>query len=112
MFASGHKLVMDRALDAVGHPALTEHYDALLLGNLREDVYKFPLVTRFMLGKGLTHYYKPGRRWGVFPLVPSAPTRSNWLFDRGVRLYRAGRRRDGLFSLGRPRPPSSELVSP
>jgi hypothetical protein len=112
MFANGHKLVMDMALDAVASDTLTRHYDPLLLGNLREDVYKFPFVTRFMLGKGLTHYYRPGRRWGVFPLVPGAPMRSNWLFDEGVRLYRAGRPRDGVFNLGRVVHLLSEMAAP
>ena len=101
MFANGHRLIMDRALDELGDGPLREHYDALLLGNLREDVYKFPFVTRFMLGKGLTHYYKPGSRWGLWPLVPSAPKRTGWLVARGVKLWRAGHRRDGAFWLGR-----------
>jgi hypothetical protein len=112
MFANGHKVVMDMALDAVDSDVLRRHYDPLLLGNLREDVYKFPFVTRFMLGKGLTHYYKPGRRWGVFPLVPGAPMRSNWLFDEGVRLYRAGEQRDGMFNLGRVVHLLSEMAAP
>jgi hypothetical protein len=114
VFANGHKLVMDMALDALdgeGAP-LREHYDPLLLGNLREDVYKFPFVVRFMLGKGLTHYYRPGRRWGVFPLVPGAPMRSDWLFDAGVRLYRAGDRRAGVFNLGRVVHLLSEMAAP
>jgi hypothetical protein len=112
MFANGHKLVMDMALDAVKSDVLARHYDPLLLGNLREDVYKFPFVPRFMLGKGLTHYYRPGRRWGVLPLVPGAPMRSNWLFDEGVRLYRAGKPRDGVFNLGRVVHLLSEMAAP
>src|SRR4051812_19461261 len=112
MFANGHRLVMDRALDELRHPALDAEYDALLLGNLREDVYKFPFVTRFMLGKGLTHYYRPGRRWGLFPLVPGAPMRSDWLFDEGVRLYRGGQRRDGVWNLGRAVHLLSEMAAP
>ena len=112
MFANGHKVVMDMALDAVDSDVLRRHYDPLLLGNLREDVYKFPFVTRFMLGKGLTHYYRPGRRWGVLPLVPGAPRRSDWLFDEGVRLYRAGKPRDGVFNLGRVVHLLSEMAAP
>lgn len=112
MFANGHKLVMDMALDALPGDAIRRHYDPLLLGNLREDVYKFPFVTRFMLGKGLTHYYRPGRRWGVFPLVPGAPMRSGWLFEEGVRLYRAGKQQDGVFNLGRVVHLLSEMAAP
>jgi hypothetical protein len=103
---------MDRALDELGGSPLHEHYDALLLGNLREDVYKFPFVTRFMLGKGLTHYYKPGSRWGLWPLVPSAPTRTGWLVERGVQLWRDGHPRDGAFCLGRAVHLISEMAVP
>ena len=67
VFTNGHKLIMDMGVDALPHPLLRRHYDELLLGNMREDVYKFPLVQRFMLGKGLTHYYRPGRRGGTGP---------------------------------------------
>ena len=112
MFANGHKLIMDRALDELGHGPLHEHYDALLLGNLREDVYKFPFVSRFMLGKGLTHYYKPGSRWGLWPLVPSAPRRTGWLVKRGIELWRDGLRRDGAFLLGRAVHLLSEMAVP
>jgi hypothetical protein len=103
---------MDRALDAFEGDAIRAHYDALLLGNLREDVYKFPFLRMFMLGKGLTHYYRPGGWWGVFPLVPSAPTRSNWLFDRGVRFYRSGQPAHGVFCLGRAVHLLSEMAAP
>lgn len=109
MFANGHRLLMDRALDAHGKPP---HYDALLLGNLREDVYKFPKMRRFMLGKGLTHYYRPGRAGGLWFFVPSAPRRTQWLFDRAVRLQRAGRARDAAFALGRAIHLLSEMAAP
>jgi hypothetical protein len=113
MFANGHRLVMDRALDELGDDAeLREHYDALLLGNLREDVYKFPFTKRFMLGKGLTHYYRPGRVGGVWFFVPSAPRRTGWLFERAVRLHRAGRPRDAWFALGRAIHLLSEMAAP
>lgn len=112
MFANGHKLIMDLALDAYPHPALHGRYDAMLLGNLREDVYKFPFMRRFMLGKGLTHYYKPGRRGGAFFFVPSAPTRSDFLFLRAVRLFREGKRDDAAYNLGRVAHLLSEMAAP
>jgi hypothetical protein len=112
MFANGHRLIMDRALDALPHSALREHYGALLLGNLREDVYKVPLVRAFTLGKGLTHYYRPGSLWGAFPLVPSAPARTERLVARGVREWRDGRPRDGAFWLGRAVHLLSEMAAP
>jgi hypothetical protein len=99
-------------VDAVGHALLRRHYDELLLGNMREDVYKFPFARRFMLGKGLTHYYRPGRRGGVFRFVPGAPARADWLFDGAVREQRAGRTRDALFTLGRVVHLLSEMVAP
>jgi len=103
---------MDLGVDAVPHPLLRRHYDDLLLGNLREDVYKFPLVGRFMLGKGLTHYYRPGRRGGAFRFVPGAPARADWLFTGAVRELRAGRARDAFFTLGRVVHLLSEMVAP
>ena len=112
MFANGHRLIMDRALDELGAGPLNDEYDALLLGNLREDVYKVPFVSRFVLGKGLTHYYKPGSRWGLWPFVPSAPRRTGWLFERAVTLWSAGRPRDGAFWLGRAVHLLSEMAVP
>jgi hypothetical protein len=112
MFGNGHRLVMDCALDALDDEEFRRHYDSLLLGNLREDVYKFPFLRRFMLGKGLTHYYRPGRMGGVWFFVPSAPRRTGWLFDRAVRLYRAGRLRDAYFWLGRAVHLLSEMATP
>jgi hypothetical protein len=103
---------MDRALDELGDGPFSEHYDALLLGNLREDVYKIPFVPRFVLGKGLTHYYKPGSRWGLWPGVPSAPRRTGRLVARGASLWRAGHRRDGAFWLGRAVHLLSEMAVP
>jgi hypothetical protein len=112
MFGNGHRLVMDRALDALDDADFRQNYDALLLGNLREDVYKFPFLRRFMLGKGLTHYYRPGRIGGVWFFVPSAPRRTAWLFLRAVRLHRAGRIRDAYFWLGRAVHLLSEMAAP
>ena len=112
MFANGHRLIMDRALDALPDPVLTRHYGALLLGNLREDVYKLPFVARFTLGKGLTHYYRPGSWFGAFPLVPPAPGRTSRLVDRAVREHLAGKPRDALFWLGRAVHLLSEMAVP
>jgi hypothetical protein len=112
VFTNGHKLIMDMGVDAIAHPWFTEHYDALLLGNLREDVYQLPFLRRFMLGKGLTHYYRPGRRGGAFPFVPAAPTRADWLFQGAVREHRAGNARDAFFTLGRVVHLLSEMVAP
>jgi hypothetical protein len=112
MFTNGHKLIMDMGVDAVGHPLLARHYDDLLLGNMREDVYKVPLVERFMLGKGLTHYYRPGRRGGAFPFVPGAPARADWLFEGAVRRFSCGHARDAFFTLGRIAHLLSEMVAP
>jgi hypothetical protein len=112
MFTNGHKLIMDLGIDAVADPLLRRHYDDLLLGNLREDVYKFPLVRRFMLGKGLTHYYRPGRRGGAFRFVPGAPARADWLFDGALGELRAGHARDAFFTLGRVVHLLSEMVAP
>jgi hypothetical protein len=112
MFTNGHKLIMDMGVDAVAHPLLRQRYDELLLGNMREDVYKFPFVQRFMLGKGLTHYYRPGRRGGVFRFVPGAPARADWLFEGAVREHREGRPRDAFFTLGRVVHLLSEMVAP
>jgi hypothetical protein len=112
MFTNGHKLIMDMGVDAVAHPLLTRHYDELLLGNMREDVYKLPFVQRFMLGKGLTHYYRPGRRGGAFRFVPGAPARADWLFDGALRRFAAGYPRDAFFALGRVVHLLSEMVAP
>ena len=112
MFTNGHKLIMDMGVDAVAHPLLRERYDELLLGNMREDVYKFPFARRFMLGKGLTHYYRPGRPGGAFRFVPGAPARADWLFDGAVREWRAGHPRDAFFTLGRVVHLLSEMVAP
>jgi hypothetical protein len=112
MFTNGHKLIMDMGVDAIAHPLFTRHYDELLLGNMREDVYKFPFFERFMLGKGLTHYYRPGRRGGAFPFVPGAPIRSDWLFDGALRRFAAGHPRDAFFTLGRVAHLLSEMVAP
>jgi hypothetical protein len=112
VFANGHRLIMDRALDELPGSPLHAHYDAMLLGNLREDVYKIPFLPRFVLGKGLTHYYKPGTWWGLAPLIPTAPRRSGWLFKKALRLWRAGRPRDGAFWLGRAVHLLSEMAAP
>ena len=112
MLANGHKLILDLGVDAIAHPLCTRHYDELLLGNLREDVYKLPFVDRFMLGKGLTHYYRPGRGGGAFPFVPGAPARADRLFDGAVRGFTDGRPRDAFFTLGRVVHVLSEMVSP
>jgi len=112
VFTNGHKLIMDMGVDALPHPLLRQNYDELLLGNMREDVYKFPLFQRFMLGKGLTHYYRPGRRGGAFRFVPGAPARADWLFDGAVSKLRAGRARDAFFTLGRVTHLLSEMVAP
>ena len=112
MFANGHKLILDRALDALPGSPLSAQYDAMVLGNLREDVYKLPFLRAFTLGKGLTHYYRPGTPWGVLPFVPSAPTRAGWLFDEGVAAWRAGRQRDGAWHLGRAVHLVGEMAAP
>jgi hypothetical protein len=112
MFTNGHKLIMDMGVDAIAHPLFARHYDELLLGNMREDVYKFPFVRRFMLGKGLTHYYRPGRPGGAFPFVPGAPARSDWLFEGAVRRFADGHPRDAFFTLGRVAHLLSEMVAP
>jgi hypothetical protein len=44
--------------------------------------------------------------------VPSAPRRSNWLFEKGIQLYSEGRHRDGLFWLGRTVHLLSEMAAP
>lgn len=112
MFTNGHKLIMDMGVDAIDHPLVTRHYDELLLGNMREDVYKFPFVQRFMLGKGLTHYYRPGRHGGVWAFVPGAPARADWLFDGAAKRFAAGHPRDAFFTLGRVAHLLSEMVAP
>lgn len=112
MFTNGHKLIMDLGVDAIAHPLFDRHYDELLLGNMREDVYKFPLVDRYMLGKGLTHYYRPGRRGGAFRFVPGAPARADWLFEGAVNAFAGGRPRDAFFTLGRVAHLLSEMVAP
>jgi len=112
VFTNGHKLIMDMGVDALPHPLLRQNYDELLLGNMREDVYKFPLVERFMLGKGLTHYYRPGRRGGAFRFVLGAPARADWLFEGAVRRFAHGEARDAFFTLGRIAHLLSEMVAP
>ena len=112
MLANGHKLIMDMGVDAIAHPLFARHYDELLLGNLREDVYRLPLAGRFMLGKGLTHYYRPGRGGGALPFVPAAPARADRLFDAAVRAWGDERPRDAFFALGRAVHVLSEMVSP
>ena len=112
MLANGHKLLLDMGVDAIAHPLVARHYDELLLGSLREDVYRLPLVGRFILGKGLTHYERPARGGGVLPFVPAAPARADCLFDAAVRAWDDGRRRDAFFTLGRAVHILSEMVSP
>ena len=112
MLANGHKLIMDMGVDAIAHPLFARHYDELPLGNLREDVYKLPFVRRFMVGKGLTHYDRPGRGGGVLPFLPGAPARADRLFDGAVRCFADGCPRDAFFTLGRVVHLLSEMVSP
>jgi hypothetical protein len=112
MLANGHKLIMDLGVDAIAHPLFTRHYDELLLGNMREDVYKLPFVDRFMLGKGLTHYDRPGRGGGALLFLPGAPARADRLFDAAVRAWGDRRPRDAFFTLGRVVHILSEMVSP
>jgi hypothetical protein len=112
MLANGHKLFLDLGVDAIAHPLFSRHYDELLLGNLREDVYKLPFVERFMPGTGLTHYYRPGRRGGLLPFLPGAPARADRLFDDAVRRFAGGRARDAFFTLGRVVHLVSEMASP
>jgi hypothetical protein len=111
MLANGHKLVLDMGVEAIAHPLVARHYDDLLLGCLREDVYKLPLGG-FVLGKGLTHYYRPGSGGGVLPFVPGAPARADRLFDAAVAAWDEGRPRDAFFTLGRAVHVLSEMVSP
>ena len=110
MFPNGHKLMLDRAVEALGHPALRAHYDALLLGCLREDFWN--LGGWIVRGKGLTHFAGATGGWGLFVGAPGAPRRADWLFERAVREHRAGRARDGFFWLGRAAHLVGEMAAP
>ena len=112
MLANGHKLLLDMGVDAIAHPLVARHYDELLLGNLREDVYELPFVGRFVLGKGLTHYERPARGGGVLPFVPAAPARAERLFEGALQAWAEGHPRDAFFTLGRVVHILSEMVSP
>jgi hypothetical protein len=110
VFPNGHKLMLDRAVEALGHPALRAHYDALLLGCLREDFWN--LAGWVVRGKGFTHFAGATGGWGLFVGAPGAPRRAGRLFQRAVREHRAGRTRDAFFWLGRAAHLVGEMAAP
>src|SRR5205823_13865129 len=112
LFPNGHKPILDRAIAQPDSPAIEKLYGEILLGCLREDFYKVPLLSRCVRGKGLSHSYRPGTPWGVFIGVPGAPTRADWLFEQAVTEYKAGATRQAFFALGRAVHLVSEMAAP
>jgi hypothetical protein len=110
VFPNGHKLLLDRAVEAVSHPALRDNYDALLLGCLREDFWN--LGGWVAPGKGFTHFTGATGAWGLFIGVPGAPRRADRLFDRAVREHQSGREREAFFWLGRAAHLVGEMAAP
>jgi hypothetical protein len=99
---NGQRLAVDMAVRALDHPMTTRYRPALVLGALREDVWRVPLLGAVLERPSITHFYRPGLPGGLVPFVTPGPRwRADRLFARAVEAHRAGRPAAAFVGLGR-----------
>jgi hypothetical protein len=83
-----HELVIRRAVAAAGVAPAERWLVPLLQGNADEDVHLVPLCGWRLRAAGLSHTYRPGRRFGELG-APSALSRCRALVKSAERLLAA-----------------------
>jgi hypothetical protein len=94
--------VIERAIDEAGAPLLSQYRQAIVLGAIREDYWRLPIIGKIIEQPSLTHFYGPGLPGGFFPFITfSARTRARRCFSKAISELAAGRKASAFVQLGR-----------